>query len=100
MRSTWLPILTDIAAPTRRPSVDAKADSVAAPTSQSGRRAATARLCLDDLTEPSLNAQETIRQPLEEKAVTIADSQMAMMRQSDFVLVAALNPCPCGHQLN
>lgn len=73
---------------------------MAAPTSQSGRRAANARLCLDGLTEAARNAQEIIRQPLEERAVTIADSQMAMTCQSDFVLGAALNLCPCRHQLN
>ena len=59
---------------------------MAAPTSQSGRRAANARLYLEDLTESAQDAREIIRQPQEERAVTIADSQMAMTRQSDVVL--------------
>jgi hypothetical protein len=43
-------------------------------------------LYLEDLTESAQDAREIIRQPQEERAVTIADSQMAMTRQSDVVL--------------
>jgi magnesium chelatase family protein len=49
-------------------------------------------LCLANLTEFARNAQEMIRQPLEERAVTIARSQMTQTFPSDFMLVAAMNP--------
>jgi magnesium chelatase family protein len=57
-------------------------------------------LFLDELTEFNRNALEMLRQPLEERSVTIARSQMTLTFPSDFMLVAAMNPCPCRHQLN
>ena len=57
-------------------------------------------LFLDELTEFNRNALEMLRQPVEERSVTIARSQMTLTFPSDFMLVAAMNPCPCGHQLH
>jgi magnesium chelatase family protein len=37
-----------------------------------------------------------LRQPLEESSVMIARSNMSLSFPSDFILVAAMNPCPCG----
>ena len=39
-----------------------------------------------------------LRQPLEEAAVTLARAQMTLSFPSRFMLVAAMNPCPCGFQ--
>jgi len=54
-------------------------------------------LFLDELTEFERNALEMLRQPVEERCVTISRSQMALTFPSDFMLVAAMNPCPCGY---
>jgi hypothetical protein len=64
-----------------------------ATTSRSGSPAPNARLCLDGLTGFARNAQEMIRQPLEERVVTIARSQMMLPLPSNFMMVAAMNPC-------
>jgi magnesium chelatase family protein len=53
-------------------------------------------LFLDELPEFPRNVLEQLRQPLEEGAVTIARSNMTLSFPSRFMLVVALNPCPCG----
>ncbi len=53
-------------------------------------------LFLDELPEFPKNTLQVLRQPLEEKAVTISRSAGTVTFPSDFVLVAAMNPCPCG----
>lgn len=53
-------------------------------------------LFLDELPEFQKNVLETLRQPLEEHSVTIARSGGEYVFPSDFMLVAAMNPCPCG----
>lgn len=53
-------------------------------------------LFLDELPEFPRNVLELLRQPLEERCVTIARSQMTLCFPSSFMLVAAMNPCPCG----
>jgi magnesium chelatase family protein len=53
-------------------------------------------LFLDELPEFPRNVLEQLRQPLEEGAVTIARSSMTLAFPSNFMLVAAMNPCPCG----
>ena len=53
-------------------------------------------LFLDELPEFPRNVLEVMRQPLEERRVTIARAQMTLTFPASFVLVAASNPCPCG----
>lgn len=53
-------------------------------------------LFLDELTEFKRSTLEVLRQPLESKKVLISRANMAVEFPSSFLLVAALNPCPCG----
>jgi len=53
-------------------------------------------LFLDELTEFKRSTLEVLRQPLEEKTVRIARVHHSVYFPSNFLLVAALNPCPCG----
>ncbi|MGQ9635583.1 MAG: YifB family Mg chelatase-like AAA ATPase [Bryobacteraceae bacterium] len=53
-------------------------------------------LFLDELPEFPRNVLELLRQPVEDGAVTIARSSMTLVFPSRFMLVAAMNPCPCG----
>ncbi len=54
-------------------------------------------LFLDELPEFPRNVLEQLRQPLEEASVTIARSSMTLCFPSRFMLVGAMNPCPCGY---
>ena len=54
-------------------------------------------LFLDELLEFSRPALEALRQPLEERAIAVVRARRTVMFPADFMLVAALNPCPCGH---
>ncbi|MFH7326224.1 YifB family Mg chelatase-like AAA ATPase [Desulfurivibrio sp. C05AmB] len=54
-------------------------------------------LFLDELPEFRKNVLEGLRQPLEDGHVTIARAQQSLLFPAGFMLVAALNPCPCGH---
>ncbi len=54
-------------------------------------------LFLDEFTEFKLEVLETLRQPLEEKEVTVSRLQAAFTYPAAFQLVAAMNPCPCGY---
>ena len=54
-------------------------------------------LFLDELPEFKKNVLEMLRQPLEDGHVTISRASNSLKFPSRFVLVAAMNPCPCGH---
>jgi magnesium chelatase family protein len=54
-------------------------------------------LFLDELPEFRRNVLEALRQPLEERAVTIVRVRGSFRIPARFQLVAAMNPCPCGH---
>lgn len=53
-------------------------------------------LFLDELTEYRKEILETLRQPLENRSVEISRSYGKYRFPADFILVAAMNPCPCG----
>lgn len=53
-------------------------------------------LFLDELGEFTRPALESLRQPLEDKKVTVARARETVVYPADFTLVAASNPCPCG----
>ena len=55
-------------------------------------------LFLDELPEFNRRTLEVLRQPLEDGEITISRSLSSMRFPSQFLLIAALNPCPCGHR--
>jgi magnesium chelatase family protein len=54
-------------------------------------------LFLDELPQFSRRALEALRQPLENRTVTVSRSAACMTFPADFQLIAAMNPCPCGY---
>ncbi len=54
-------------------------------------------LFLDELPELQRNVLESLRQPLEERCVRLVRHSGVYCFPADFMLVAAMNPCPCGY---
>ncbi len=54
-------------------------------------------LFLDELPEFSRTAIESLRQPLEDRTITIARAQRTATFPARFILIATSNPCPCGY---
>lgn len=53
-------------------------------------------LFLDELPEFKRTALEVMRQPMEERKVTISRAKVALDFPASFMLIASMNPCPCG----
>ncbi len=54
-------------------------------------------LFMDELPEFKRTVLEVMRQPLEERKVTISRAKISVDYPSSFILVASMNPCPCGY---
>jgi magnesium chelatase family protein len=54
-------------------------------------------LFLDELPEFGMRVLEVMRQPIEDKVVTISRARGSLTFPANFQLIAAMNPCPCGY---
>ncbi|GEO10721.1 YifB family Mg chelatase-like AAA ATPase [Segetibacter aerophilus] len=54
-------------------------------------------LFLDELPEFKRTVLEVMRQPMEERRVTISRAKVALDFPANFMLIASMNPCPCGY---
>lgn len=54
-------------------------------------------LFLDELTEFKRSVLEVMRQPLEERVVNISRAKFSVEYPASFMLIASMNPCPCGY---
>ena len=53
-------------------------------------------LFLDEMVEFPRTTLEVLRQPLEDNVVTISRAQISVQYPANFILIGAMNPCPCG----
>lgn len=54
-------------------------------------------LFLDEFPEFERRVMESLRQPLEEKVVSVTRAKGSALFPADFILIATMNPCPCGN---
>ena len=54
-------------------------------------------LFLDELPEFGRNVLEVLRQPLEDRVITISRAKYTLEYPASFTLIASMNPCPCGY---
>ncbi len=54
-------------------------------------------LFLDEMPEYARNTIETLRQPMEDGYITVARNALTVQYPASFLLVASMNPCPCGY---
>ena len=54
-------------------------------------------LFLDELPEFKRTVLEVMRQPMEERRVTISRAKISLEYPANFMLIASMNPCPCGY---
>ncbi len=54
-------------------------------------------LFLDEMPEYARNTIETLRQPMEDGYITVARNALTVQYPANFVMVASMNPCPCGY---
>jgi magnesium chelatase family protein len=57
-------------------------------------------LFLDEIAEFNKNVLEVLRQPLEDRKITISRAKSTIEYPAGFMLIASMNPCPCGHYNN
>ncbi len=55
-------------------------------------------LFLDEFPEFEKRVIETLRQPLEDRIISVSRSKKSVIFPAHFILIAAMNPCPCGHK--